>query len=236
MLNHLAATDLRLTFDIKVGGEFVVPDANTLELIIRGPQGIPLAPYTPLPMGNPQGNSISHVVPASFNIMLADSTLEMRFAEMHFNWQSKHYSVKTPYRLIKFMPIQVGPQEVREALGVEYHELPDEAVDIFQSYAKLTVNTAFMEALQSNDVRSIRANQVLLYTEALRIAPSLRARILKQEGEDNALYTRFNMDFDKLKAELQGALTDAESSLVEISTNSSVGFIVTSPVDRLTGA
>lgn len=241
MLNHLTATALRLEFEIRIGGEFVLPDAGSLKLTLRGGDGVPLAGYDKQALPDTLLNFVAVQIPAAVNTLAAGRELEMRYATLDFLSAGKSGVVTTPYRLIKFMPIQVTPEEVRQALGVSYGELTDQTVDLYQSYTRLvSKRPTFLASLQSGTVASVYANQILLYTEALRLAPSLQARILKQEEKDNALYTRFLIDFELLLSQLQDALADAENALDEFNNETVTAatplLIVTQPTDPFTGA
>lgn len=238
MNTYTANRDLTLAFDFKIGGEYVMADAGSLRLTIRDAMGVPFPAYDNKVLPDATINTIYVLIPASENALDPSKDFEPRFAELTFLSGGAPGSVKTTYRLIPFLPLQVTEGSVREALGVSYGELPDYSVDLFQSYMRLKDSPGFVTALTSGTVVAVYANQVLLYTEALRLAPSLRARILKQEEKDNALYTRFLMDFDQLKDDLQAALREAEALLdAELGQSASVavtGFIVSLPTDPVT--
>lgn len=239
MLNHLQATNLRLEIDIKIGNDFAIPDAGTLALTIRDDAGVPLAGFDAKPLPDTALNFVAVEVPAASNTLAAGKDLGLRYAELRFKTAGKSGMVKTTYRLIRFMPVSSGAEEVRQALGISYEELPDSDIDVFQSYLPRVSNAKFLAALTSGTVATLYANRILVYSEALRIAPSLRARILKQEEKDNALYTRFLMDFDALLAQLQGALDEAENALDtindEVILSGRISFLVSTPTDRVTG-
>lgn len=239
MLNQLHDTALRLDLDLKIGNDFAVPDAGSLKLTIRGDDGAALVGFDKEPLPDTVLNHIAVEIPAEVNTLATGSTVGTRYVEVEFLAAGKSAVVKVTYRLIRFMPVQVGPEDVRQALGISYEELPDHAVDLYLTYSVRALRPSFLTALQSGTVAAMYANQILVYSEALRLAPSLRARILKQEEKDNALYTRFTVDFDKLVADLNEALDGAEAgldtALGETELAGAVRFMVTNPVDRVTG-
>lgn len=239
MLNHLEATGLRLDVDLKIGNDFAIPDDGSLTLTVRGEDGAAFAGFDKLLLPDTALNHIAVEIPDTVNTLAAGKDVGTRYVEVAFTVDGKSGMVKVIYRLIKFMPVEVGPEQVRQALGISYEELPDSSVDLYLTYLVRAIRPSFVTALQSGTVAAMYANQVLVYAEALRLAPSLQARILKQEEKDNALYTRFTVNFDKLIVDLEAALTAAEAGLdaatgeTELAGNAFL--IVTQPTDRVTG-
>lgn len=239
MFNHISGTDLQLLFKTKINGDLVVPDAGSLRLTLRDLTGTIRSGYDQKLLPDTQLNSVKVTIPASESFLVAGSNYETRFARLDFTSQGKANSVTITYRLIRFVPYTVTPDSVRETLGVSVGELDDSAIDLYKTYLKLATQTAFATAISSDTVQGLYANDVLRLTEALTLAPSLRARILKGEEKDNALYTRFNFDFNEMIESLRSALLEAQNAwLVAAGDTTSIGvtiFRVSVPVDRVTG-
>lgn len=239
MINHISGTDLQLLFKIKLAGEFAVPDAGSLRLTLRDTSATIRPGYDQKLLPDTAINTLKVTIPASENTLVPGSAYETRFARLDFTSQGKAGAVETIYRIIPFIPYTVTPQSVRETLGVSIGELDDDAVDLYKTYLKLSVNSAFASSIVSNDLKTIYANDILRIQEALQLAPSLRVRILKGEEKDNSLYTRFNFDFNELIAELRNSLVEAQNQWLAASgETSNIGvtiFRVSEPVDRVTG-
>lgn len=239
MINHISGTDLQLLFKTKINGEFVVPDSGSLKLTLRDTTATIRPGFDQKLLPDTAINVVKVTIPASENTLVPGSNYETRFARLEFTSQGKASMVEIIYRIIRFIPYTVTPDSVRETLGVSIGELDDSAVDLYKTYLKLSSNSAFAAAIVSNDLKTIYANDVLRLTEALELAPSLRARILKGEEKDNSLYTRFNFDFNELIAQLRSALLEAQQAWLNASGDVPVIgvtiFRVSVPVDRVTG-
>ncbi len=236
-----ADVDAVVAVEFLVGGEYVIPDAGTLSATVRGNSGDFLPGFNPLSLQNVSGTMTTFVIPASNNSIMGP--LETRWVSVSFKVKGFPQVIDQSYRLTPFLPIQKTFDDVRNLVGATYTELPDNSIDLIEAYFKLSfdIGSAFAPALLMANRASICANNLIALQAAITALPSLQTRMLKGEISHGEEWQRSKVDFVQLLADLRNAFNMELSALnnvlsgVTASTSISPIFIVTSPVDPITG-
>lgn len=239
MLYRLAGQPATFTIDFKVDGEFVVPDESSVTLtVLKG--GVPETGYdaTSLAVST---STIEVEIAAS--VQTISQEFEPRWCRVNFKYANRSYEIHQPYKVHSFIAITATPEDVRNAFGGEYREIPDDDIDILKNYIYLSrvygepFRNAFEDAAASSSVN----DALVLYT-ALEMFPQIRSRLLSRERNDTSEFERFKIDFEQLRLDLTTRFTTQLALAIEIvgGVVDTVGatypsFAVTTPTDPFTG-
>lgn len=241
---RLAGQPQTVVMQFVVDGQPVIPDAGSITFTAWDNAGeiIRQSPWTQPDEAVP--TQIEIVLETDLGNIPADSQFESRYVRADFKSDSKPYFVKTSYRLYRMIPMTVEPQVVRGIIGADYEELPDQSIDLVEAYFNLSMafgTGVLRAALTRPDKIALVANEAIALQAAVTVLPSLPSRILKADKIDNAGFTRFGVDFEKLEADLKGKLIEATNAIILDATGTlpvaaTVNlFQVSSQTDRITG-
>lgn len=241
---RLAGQPQTVVMQFMVDGQPVIPDADSITFTAWDNAGeiIRQVPWVQPVEAVP--TQIEVVLETDLGNIPADAQFESRYVRADFKWESKPYFVKTNYRLYRMVPMTVEPQTVRSIIGADYEELPDYSIDLVEAYFYLSMafNTGVLRAaLARADKIALVANDAIALQAAVTVLPSLQSRLLKADKIDNAGFTRFTVDFEKLEADLKRKLLEAINAIVLDATGTLPAtptvtlFYVNSQTDRLTG-
>lgn len=111
------------------------------------------------------------------------------------------------YRLEAFLPLGVSEEGVRRKLGLEPHELPDEAIDLVAAYGSFrnTVGTNPLLLVETlGGYNALVACDAVEALAALALLPTMAIRIASKESSGTSQYQRQKIDWDQLKIALEG--------------------------------
>lgn len=112
-----------------------------------------------------------------------------------------------PYRLIISPMYQVVPEDIRQLIGASNMELPEESINLFDSYItvkNLETNIVMDTLLSAGGYQAKLASDLIKYHSAATVAATLQLRLLQSHQEDNIVASRFStVDLDKLKNYMQ---------------------------------
>ncbi len=231
------ATASTLTFDLKVGQDYVVADPSSLAVLkVRKRDGSVVHTET---IANPTGSILNFTVPDTVNTLSGSNTNELRSASLEFVVNSKPYLLVYHYKVSQYLPFTVTAQSVRTLLGLSYEELEDHEVDLLAAYYTLEnkSGTTFTTAFTTEGFKGDQANLAVCYQAAIDIAISLPQRIAQKNDEEKASFQRLSkLDPYKLIASLDTKLAEILDSLQTEVTVGSALFVVSQPTDAFTGA
>lgn len=230
------ATASTLTFELKVGQDYVVADPSSLAVLkVRKRDGSVVHTET---IANPTGSVLNFTVPDIVNTLSGSNTNELRSASLEFVVNSKPYLLVYHYKVSQYLPFTVTAQRVRTLLGLSYEELEDHEVDLLAAYYTLENNsgTTFTTAFTTEGFKGDQANLAVCYQAAIDIAISLPQRIAQKNDEEKASFQRLSkLDPYKLIASLDTKLAEILDSLQTEVTVGSALFVVSQPTDAFTG-
>lgn len=226
-----------LYVEFKKDGEFVIPDAGSIKFTLRSNPGTVLVNAAAVP---DPASTVTTVVVSQANNTITAGTVESRYGLIEFTFGTQPLTAELTYRLSDFLPLTAKPELVRRLLGVRYGELPDNDIDLYESYYDLLRSySTLATALVTTDTRAMNANRAVALHCALSLIPSMPTRAAKQDSLNNATLLRQTIDWDAIQAKLQGELADALAGLdLVVSTVVSAPslFVLVTPTDVITNA
>lgn len=236
---HLPSTDVSILVEFVSEGEPVIPDTNSVILTVRDMAGAPLAGLGALAVAGPYLTQRTLVIPAANHALGSGEMTKTRFVEVNYTVSGVPLKVSDWYGIRAFIPLTVGPEDVRGLLGLRDKELPDADIDLFNAYLKLVrSNSTFPQLLLRTDGFERQANKAVALQAALDVLPSAPIRALKEETLSNASSIRASIDWSTLEASLMAQL---DAVIGELFPDSIVAFgaglfVVVTPTDVITNA
>lgn len=227
-----------VTFELKVGNDFVVPDPSTTAVFtVRNRAGATLHTET---LVNPVGSTLTFITPSGVNTLTGSNTNEIRLTSLTYVYEGVTFKLDNTYKVTQFLPLTVTPQTVRTLLGLSYEELEDEEVDLITAYYTLAngYGTTFTTAFTTEGYLGDQANKAVCLQSAINLALSLPQRIAQKTDEEKASFQRASkLDPYKLVNSLKVELAETIETLkTESVIGSAAVFSVSQPTDPFTGA
>lgn len=251
----IANEDYTQCIDFKVNGNFVLPDNSLYSFKIRNTAGEVIYSKDNLTIGtSPVANDINtHEVlpvdcaminiPAEFNTKEEGTQYESRILEVTFYVDGKPCVSKYNYRVIDYAFFEATPKDVREYYGLNEGELPDDAIDLINSYmlAWSTNGDKFIECLRAGGLASIRANRLITLYAAKDVYTSIRLRVNQEENDGSSKFIRYlnKIDWDKFLINLNSEITELELNLSgteEFTRTEYSPFFLGAVTDAITGS
>lgn len=236
MQTFTADADITLRFQFLQGTTPVLPDTNTAVYTLYGQDGLPVAGHV--------GEDVTvSTYFGTIELPSAVNEIETSFGKrtvvVTYEKSGAVYTIRISYRLVPFLNITVMPRDVRNFLGVNDSELPDDDIDLNRSYfaVREEVGSAVLAtALASGELAETRANEAILYWAALDLLPSLQLRIAQQQADGPISFHRVSVrDFSKLETEARARLATALSTVSGRSETDYPLMITTNGADPITG-
>lgn len=237
MLTHTFGEPLTLRIPLRLHGEPVIPDANSVTFSLRGQDGTLLIANEPVTMA--AGSTEAHVtIPAEHNAAgtgrIGHRTLIVRFAKSGLQQVAQH-----TYRLAPWLNTTVSADSVRQFIGLDRGELPDDAIDLTIAYMNvetLVGQDALEAALAAGTFVTHLANQMILGKAVLNLGPSLPLRISQSESNGVFSVTRPKIDLDRLMAHAQALVDAGLAELVpDVSGDATLFIVAAISPDPITG-
>ena len=220
-------------FDFVVDGEFVIP--TSASYTIRNHTGVAVGGASL----TPTGTTVTISIADTLNIIAADALFENRFVVVSFIYKGQTHTTSCTYSLTRFVPLTVGPDDVRRLTGLTRQELPDDDIDIQTAYFQLfdSFGSTFAEALTSTTFRARQANESVALQAAIDVVVSFPLRVpVLTKSEDSQFNRMASIDFAALERELRRKLQQNLTQVISTVTEATVSvFSVSSPTDRFTG-
>lgn len=230
-----AGSDEEFVIDFKIDGEFVEPDQSSVTVTVRDAAGSVL--HT-APLSGVTTSSTTYTVPASVNTLSGGAQTARRYITVKFTSGARPIRIDSVYGLRPFSPLTVSPATVRGLFGVRRVELPDEDVDIYQSYLDLKDIYSNLDAVMADRIRDVE--RLVALRCAIDLLPGMPLRALKQESLSNAEAIRQTIDWTAIGAQLlQGYAElagDLDLVLIEEGAGISALFAIVTPTDPVTNA
>ncbi len=220
--------DFLYSVDFKINGNFVVPDDNTYSYKLRNQAGeILLSQEVDLNRVAPAYDSQTGdiipldraeiVIPAEFNSRTEGTLFDTYIVEVSFRCEGKPCIITNSYRVIDFFYFNASAEDVRNYYGLNSGELPDEAIDLNESYFKCLykLGSKFTDCLKSGGVGTIRANRLITLYGVVEVFPSVRLRVNQEENDGSSKFLRYlnKINWDSFLADVQAEIEDLEANL-----------------------
>jgi len=229
-----AGEGLSLQIEFKVGGDFVVPDANTVKISIRNQSGGLVSGWNQQAVNHAGLTQYPLVIPADVNTAAGR---EKRSIIVDFKVGGGSHRQIIHYFVTPWLNVTVTPVDVRRFFGVSEVDLPDTDVSVeeayyglLQTYDKIDIDAALVDV----DMM-IYANNLVLANACLSVIHSMQVRLKKSETSDDESYIREKIDWASFIPQLQAMATSAADVIFEREEVNLVHFDKVTPTDVITG-
>lgn len=218
MRDYLVGTTGSYPIHLRHGHEPVIPDSGTVKYTVRDHNGVPIPGLVDVSyVTGPTTHVLNILLPSFANTLAAGKKFERRTITVVYEKATVPYSVSVNYRVVPFLNHAVTPQSVRNFLGVNATELPDDDIDLSRAYfraSEIIGATQLVTALSSGNMDEVDANLAIEMLAVIDIIPSLRQRVAQQEQNGVKMFSRPAIkDFDALQAEAERRLQSALGGL-----------------------
>ncbi len=239
-----AGEDLTIAFGFMHDGQYIIPDADSVKVTLRDNDGLTIQDWSRAVQPDPNSTSFALVIPAAINNIPGGNALETRYVRVEYAFEGKPHAKNISYRLTPFIPIQATPAGVRNRLGATETEMPDDSIDVHEAYYKLLPSypEVLPTAMTSTDASCIAANNAIEIKAALELMPGISGKMLQSETQDNGMYARMKVNFERLQALLEQQLINELQMMVEVSSGIITApgggtlMLLTNPANVITGA
>lgn len=195
-----------------VEGDLVVPDAGSAKMSVYDHEGNKVVE---------QSINQDHVIiNGTFHTIAEGREFEKRIIIVSFRAGGKLYTVRNSYQVVPFLPFSVSADDVRAFIGIKSAELPDDEIDLFSAYIKLSNmvgSERLKDRLTSGTVYELRANDAICMVAVLDIIPSLMQRVLLHEADGVLQFRRHVIkDFNALEEAARARLAE---DLIDLGVN-----------------
>lgn len=118
------------------------------------------------------------------------------------------------YRLEAFLPFGVSEDGVRNKLGLEAHEVADDAINLVTAYGHF-LSTVGADVLGAADgYASLLVCDAIEATAALVLIPSLQVSLAMKQSSGTDQFQRAAIDWDAIRSSLEGYISRAQAVLL----------------------
>lgn len=231
-----AGDEVSIHFDFVVDAEYVIPSGASFTVLEA--HGFPVAGLVgvELPVVS-TGTSIT--LPSTATAHTGDSPFKTLFLAVTFIHEGQTHKKTMPINLMAFVPVMAQPQDVRNELGLDSSELPDNQIQILRSYVNLkqAYGEDFTEKLLNGDHTTLAANRAIVLSEALETLNSLQFRVaVKTKSETSEFLRVASLDFNKLRIDLARSLASQLAVVLDLEDLGGATMVIATPTDVITGA
>lgn len=154
--------------------------------------------------------SATITVPGDTNTLTGEGLISYRDLVWTYTVGGTVINGEKRYTIEGRVPFGVSPDGVRNLLGAEPHDVPDDDIDLVKAYydfAQLVAGSAF-PVLPDDDISEIRVREALEALAALQLVPSMPVRIAIKESSGTDTYQRDKIDWVALADQLAGKVSN----------------------------
>lgn len=111
------------------------------------------------------------------------------------------------YRLEAFLPFGVSEEGVRTKLGLEPHELEDDAIDLVSAYGQFVETVGADPLLTVTGYQETKVCDAIEALAAIAILPSLQVKLAMKQSSGTDQFQRGAIDWAALRAQLDNIVT-----------------------------
>lgn len=144
-------------------------------------------------------------VAPNFQTLAAGQLAEARELSWAYTVGGVAYTGQRRYRLEAFLPFGLSADGVRRKLGVEAHEVDDEAIDLVSAYGRFSEmvtadELAFVEA--AGGYPAIVIGDAIEALAATTLIPSLQVALAQKESSGTNQFQRARIDWEMIRSQL----------------------------------
>lgn len=235
-MQAISGSAYTVTFEFMQDGEYVVPDDASVTYKLYGNDGAQLSTASVDTDNNT--NTVQIAIASGFNTVASGLDFEQRTVRVSYKLDGKDFTLEQWYYVTGLLNYRVTPRDVVIMMGIKEGEVLFDEIDLIQAYFKVSNaigSTNFTSALSSGGIKQIKANEAIKITAALDLMRVIELKAFRKMGNE-LNYARFDkIDFAAIRESMEDALNDAIATASDLTTTSPGLFLVTSPVNPITG-
>lgn len=239
MLAYLQDQAALLLIQFTESGEPFIPDTGSVTWSLRDHSGVLVPAYTNVALSTGATDIQKNItIPALQNTIDAARAFEKRTVVVSALRSGNPWTKVITYRVIPWLNMSVTADSARALLGLEPYELTDEEIDIYAAYQKISSQVgqeALQNALTSGTDTELKTNKAIAAQALLDAFAVLQTRLLKRRTDGSIQAERLAINFEDMKAQLQGYVFEATLAIQGESGASVMAFSFSLPVDPITG-
>lgn len=157
----------------------------------------------------PAADSVSAVItiPAVNNTLVVGVLSSSR--ELHWTYLTGGAVIvgTRRYRLDAFLPLGVSEDGVRRKLGVEQHEVDDEAIDLVIAYSDFRETVGEANLTAATGRAKLLARDAIEALAGLAMLPSLTVNLAAKESSGTTQFQRSAVDWEAIRTQLERQVT-----------------------------
>lgn len=234
----LSGEDFNYPVRFKVEDDFVVPDADSVKVTIRGQSGSVVSGWNRKAVDHAGKSAITLVIDGAAN-QTTGGQREKRTVIVEFEIDDVVHKCQSSYFVTDYLNITATPDDVRRVFGAEPSELPDSMISIEDAYydlVRIYDNKTDLDAAFVDSDNMQMANQLVVAQAASKVLQAMQVRLNKIDASDQESFTRFEVDFPALANSIARLGSEAADVVFQRGDVTSNLFTKVTPTDVVTGA
>lgn len=220
MESALPNKSITLRIDLVDQGNFKTPDEDSVVTYsVYGHDGKVLEGFDSVEVIKPEGgypNSFDITLPPEINVLRDGEKLEYRTLVVFYVSEGANLYERKRYRVCDIPPYTCTRDDVRLVFGLNDTDIPDELIDLDNSYFDLILSYPSLEShFVGYGVNRSKVNRLLALSCALSFSNSLPLMAVGSESDGTSKMSRFEsaLDFEK---QISNAKSEYEKLLGEL--------------------
>ncbi|MDH7796427.1 MULTISPECIES: hypothetical protein [unclassified Beijerinckia] len=239
-MDVLVGTAASISFLLQSPTGALPADVGSVTWSLYGGNGARISGPTAITTAAMQSEVIVPLAPSDHTIT-APARFERRTVVLDWQTDGVSHTSRQTYRVLPFLNTSANADAVRTLLALTPDELRDEEVDIVRAYFQIEseVTQAVLDVgLSSGTLIEFSLNQAIVCEAALPCLNTieLRAAAVNTDGVQKFERYKSGIDFDALRARVQGMKLEALDSAAGIEIDDPTLVVLTQPTDVITGA
>lgn len=228
-----ADEDVTLVINYVVDDEFVIPDSAAAT--VRGHDGSAIPALTGMVL-DVSSTTTTLSIPGSENSISGSNLSETRYVSLKFVYQGETFHKTIVFKLTPFLPISVGPEDVRRQLGLTSTEMADEDIDVYAAYYSLIQDySEVTAALTGTSPLSEAANKAIMLKAAIEATHGLEFRVgIKLKAEDSAFERMAKFNPTEMRVRLAQRMASEINIVLGVSESGTAILVTTTTTDVIT--
>jgi hypothetical protein len=238
MRAFLADQDVTLVVPLTLNGEPFIPDNGSVKWTLRDSAGAPVTGQVDVPVTMGAGSTQAVIVVLAARNAIASTRFTKRTVVLTASKNARPVYFNIPYRLTPWLNTTVDAGAVRNFIGVDIGELPDDSIDIPAAYFDVEddiTEVLLSAALQANDASERSANNAILAQAVINVLPGLSLRISQNESNGVFSVARPKIDLAELERRARELYSDSADLVGARLETSHTILLVVATVDPMTG-
>jgi hypothetical protein len=146
-----------------------------------------------------------------------DAMQEMRDLSWSFEVDGVPTTGQLRYTVEKVVPVPASTEGVRQLLGLPEHNLSDDEISLVEAYWDF-LDEAGLTEITATGANLRKVGRAVEALAALRLFPTMHSRLAQKETSGTDSFTRFDINWDELRAHLNQIVLDALAALTPTAT------------------